>query len=134
VFKYLGCLLACNNNDTQVMRSNLKKAQKCWARISHVLRAENVASQVCKVFYKATVMSVLLFGSETWSLAPGTLKRLDGFPTHYGDGYWTYLCNAQALKKVGLYSISHYNAVRRKTISSLSTLSIGPFLSFVEME
>ncbi len=43
VFNYLGCLLACNSNDTQAMRSNLKKAQKCWARNSHVLRAENAA-------------------------------------------------------------------------------------------
>jgi len=47
-----------------------------------VLRAENAAPQVCGFFYKAIVMSVLLFGSETWSLALGTLKRLDGFHHH----------------------------------------------------
>ncbi len=98
VFKYLGRLLACDDNDTQAMRGNLAKARKCWARVSHVLRAENAALQVCGVFYKATVMSVLLFGSETWSLVPGTLKRLDGFhhraawrmavmrPSHDGEG------------------------------------------------
>ncbi len=82
------------------------------------------------MFYKATVMSVLLFGSETWSLAPGTLKRLDGFhhraawrmagmrPLHDGEGNWTYPSNTRALKKVGLYMIEHYISVRWQTISN----------------
>ena len=94
-----------------------------------MLRAENTPPRICGVFYKATVMSVLLFGSETWSLAPGTLKRLDGFhhraawrmagmqPTHDGKGIWTYPKNSRALKKVGLYTIEHYIGVRRQTIS-----------------
>jgi hypothetical protein len=130
VFKYLGRLLACNDNDTQAMRGNLAEAQKFWARISRVLRAENAEPQVCKVFYKATVMSVLLFGSETWSLAPGTLKRLDGFhhraawwmagmrPSHDGKGDQTYPSNTRALKKVGLYMIEHYIGLRWQTISN----------------
>jgi hypothetical protein len=115
VFKYLGRLLACNDKDTQVMWDNLAKAQKCWARISRVLRAENAKPRVCGVFYKAAVMSVLLFGSETWSLALGTLNRLDGFhhraawqmvgmrPLHDGEGNWAYPSNTRMLKKVGLY-------------------------------
>ncbi len=98
MFKYLGRLLACDDNNTQAMRVNLAKARKCWAWISHVLRAENAKPRVCGVFYKATVISVLLFGSETWSLAPGTLNRLKGFhhraawrmagmrPLHDGEG------------------------------------------------
>ncbi len=129
VFKYLGRLLACEDNDTQAMRGNLAKARKCWAWVSRVLRAENATPRVCRVFYKATVMSVLLFGSETWSLAPGTLKRLDGFhhravwrmagmrPSHDGEGNWTYPKNSRALKKAGLYTIEHYIGVRRQTIS-----------------
>ena len=31
------------------------------------------------MFYKATLLFVLLFGSKTWVLAPATLKRLEGF-------------------------------------------------------
>jgi hypothetical protein len=129
VFKYMGRLLACDDNDTQAMRGNLAKARKCWAWISHVLRAENAEPRVCGVFYKATVMSVLLFGSETWSLAPGTLKRLDNFhhraawrmagmrPLHDGKGNWTYPSSTRALKKLGMYTIEHYIGVRQQTIS-----------------
>ncbi len=63
VFKYLGRLLAYDDNNTQAIRANLKMVCKSWRRVSCVLRAENVSSKVCCVFYKATVHAVLLFGS-----------------------------------------------------------------------
>jgi hypothetical protein len=70
VFKYLGRLVSYDDNDSQAMRLNLKKAHKSWAQVSRVLRAENTSPKVCGVFYKATVQAVLLFGSETWKLSP----------------------------------------------------------------
>jgi hypothetical protein len=76
VFKYLGWLIAYDDADTQAMWSNLRKARGCWAR---VLRAENATARTCGMFYKATVQAILLFGSETWSLSPTSVKRLEGF-------------------------------------------------------
>ena len=61
------------------MRGNLAKARRVLARISRVLRAENASARVCGIFYKATVHSVLLFGSDTWVLSIATLKRLKGY-------------------------------------------------------
>jgi hypothetical protein len=55
VFKYLGRLLAYNDNDTQAERNNLKKAQGVWARLSRTIRAESASPPVCGIFYKATV-------------------------------------------------------------------------------
>ena len=49
VFKYLGCLRACKDNDTQAMQATSKR-HVCWARISRVLRAENAAARVCGFF------------------------------------------------------------------------------------
>jgi hypothetical protein len=60
VFKYLGRMLAYDDNDTQAMQANLKKAWRCWAWISRVLRAENATPRTCGILYKATVMVVLL--------------------------------------------------------------------------
>ena len=74
VFKYLGRLIAFDDDYTQAWRGNLAKARRLWARISRVLRAENASARVCGMFYKATVQSVVLFGSETWVLLPATLK------------------------------------------------------------
>jgi hypothetical protein len=79
MFKYLGWLLAYNDNDTQAMRGNLKKARKSWGRVSCILRAENASPKVCGVFYIAIVQAVLLFGSETWKVSPLSLKSLEGF-------------------------------------------------------
>ena len=78
-FKYLGRLVAFDNDDTQVVRRNLKKAQRIWASILRLLRAENASARVCGMFYKATVQSVLFLGSETWCLPPATLKWMEGF-------------------------------------------------------
>jgi hypothetical protein len=67
VFKYLGRLIAYDDANKQAMRSNLRKARGCWARVSCVLRAENASPRTSGVFYKVSMQAVLLYGSETWS-------------------------------------------------------------------
>ena len=81
VFKYLGRLLAMDDNDMQAVRHNLRKARGVWKRISVLLRRENLPPRVCGMFYKAVVQSVLLYGSETWTLSASSMKCLEGF--HY---------------------------------------------------
>jgi hypothetical protein len=129
VFKYLGWLLAYNDNDTQAMRGNLKKARKSWGQVSCILRAENASPKDCGVFYKAIVQTVLLFGSETWKLSPLSLKSLGGFqiraarrmagkmPTKNPVGTWTYPSSRDVLKAVGLQMIDHYIGVHWETIA-----------------
>jgi hypothetical protein len=129
VLKYLGRLVAYDDNDSQAMRSNLKTARKSWAQVSRVLRAENASPKVCCVFYKATIQAVLLFGSETWKLSPSSLKSLEGFhiraacrmagmqPARNPDGTWTYPNSKEVLKMVRLKTINHYIGVRIETIA-----------------
>jgi len=130
VFKYLGRLLSYNDDDTQAVRSNLRKARKVWARLSRVLRAEHATARVCGKFYKATVQAVLLFGSETWNLTPPLLKSLEGFhlraawrmahvhkPVSNPDRSWTYPATEDVMEETGLRLIAHYVDVRRQTIA-----------------
>ncbi len=129
MFKYLVRLLAYDDNDTQAMRGNLKKACKSSGQVSHILRAENTSPKVCGVFYKAIVQAVLLFGSEMWKLSPLSLKSLEGFqiwaahrmagkmPTKNPNGTWTYPISRDVLKAVGLQTIDHYIGVRWETIA-----------------
>jgi hypothetical protein len=130
VFKYLGRLLAYNNNDSQAVRGNLKKARGVWGRLSRMIRAENASPHACGIFYKVTVQSILLFGSKTWNLSPQSLKCLEGFhlraawrmagkrPKKLPDGTWTYPNSAAVLDEVGLKTIAHYIGVRRQHIAS----------------
>jgi hypothetical protein len=65
VFKYLEWLIVYDDANTLAMRLNLRKARGCWAWILRVLRAENTAARTCGMYYKATMLAVLLYGSET---------------------------------------------------------------------
>jgi hypothetical protein len=65
VFKYLGRLLAQDDNDAQAIRQQMRKARGVWARVGQVLRGENVTPRVAAKFYKAVVQAILLYGSET---------------------------------------------------------------------
>ena len=128
VFKYLRRLITFDDDDTQAVRGNLARARCVWARISRVLRAEkNASTHVCGMFYKATVQSVLLFGSKTWVLSPATLKRLEGFhakaarrmtgllPKLVG-GSWKFPKTNTVLATASLHTIEHYVQVRRAHI------------------
>jgi hypothetical protein len=109
VFKYLGRLLAYDNNDTQAILANLANARKAWVQVSRLLRVENASPEVCGVFYKAIIQAVLLFSSETWNLAPSGLKCLEGFHLRAAwqmsgkhlmkrlDGTWRYPNSEQVL-------------------------------------
>ncbi len=130
VFKYLGRLIAYDDANKQAMRLNLRKARGCWARISHVLRAENTTARTCRMFYKATVQAVLLYGSETWNLSPTSVKRLEGFhiraawqmsslqPEKKPNGSWAYPRSKDVLDAAGLHTIAYYMDVRRQTVAN----------------
>jgi hypothetical protein len=129
VFKYLGRLLAYEDNNIHAMRANLAKARKSRGQVSCVLRAENALPKVCGMFYTATIQAVQLFGSELWKLSLSSLKSLEGFhtraaccmagkmPTRNLNGTWTYLSSKDVLKVVGLWTINHYIGVNWETIA-----------------
>ncbi len=79
VFKYLGRMMAQDNNNVQAMRHQPRKARGTLARIGQVLRSENVTPRVAAKFYKAVVQAVLLYRSKTWNLTKAVLGRLEGF-------------------------------------------------------
>ena len=118
---------ASDDDDTQVLRGNHAKARRVGARILRVLRAENASARVCGMFYKATVQSVLLFGSKTWVLSPTTLQGLEGFHVKAArrttgllhkqeGGLWKFLKTKTVLAAAGLHTIKHYVQVRRARI------------------
>jgi hypothetical protein len=129
VFKYLVSLLAYDDN-TQAVRGNLKKVRAVWLRLSCTIRSENASPCACGIFYKATMQSILLFGSEMWNLLPPSLKLLEGFHIRAAwhmagkrlmrltDGTWTYPTLAQVLEDVGLKTVAHYFALRWQHIAN----------------
>jgi hypothetical protein len=79
VFKYLGRMMAQNNDDIQAIRAQLRKARATWACVGQVLRSENASPSIAARFYQAIVQAILLYGSKTWVISRTTLARLEGF-------------------------------------------------------
>jgi hypothetical protein len=129
LFRYLGRILALDDDDVQAVRQQIKKAQEIWARVDRVLTGENTPLKVSTKFYKAIVQSVLLYGSKTWNLTITALARLEGF--HIRAAYrmaekhkpkkgphhkWVYPRSSGILQECGMATILHYIDIRRATI------------------
>ena len=130
VFKYLGRLLAQDDDDVQAVRNQIRKARSTWARIGQVLKGENTPPKISAKFYKAIIQSVLLYGSETWNVTGLALRQLQGFhiraayrmaiinvPKRGSNNTWTYPRSKDVLEECGLEPIVTYINKRRDTIA-----------------
>jgi hypothetical protein len=126
VFKYLGHLLAQDDDNAQAIQQQLQKARGVWARVGQVLRGENTAPRTAAKFYKAVAQAVLLYGSKTWNLTHSALARLEGFhvcaaykmvrkhqPKRGANGVWVYPTMADILEECGMATIATYIRSRR---------------------
>ena len=50
VFKYLGRLLAQDDDDLQAIHNQMRKARGTWARVRQVFQAENVPPRIAAKF------------------------------------------------------------------------------------
>jgi hypothetical protein len=127
-FSYLGCPLSATNSDWPALYKNLAKARTKWAMISRVLWRESRANtRVSRMFYKAVVQSVLLFGSESWVWSQSMVKTVEGFHNRVArrllgkmpvltHGTWVYPPIVEALETAALYPVERYIASRRETV------------------
>ena len=143
-FRYLGRPLTSTDDDWPALYRNLSKARKRWGSVSRVLVRDGASPRCMAMFYKATVQSILLFGSETWVISGRMMKALEGFhhraarritgkmPYREG-GEWIYPSMTAVLKEAGMYSMKHYLNVRRnKLVDYVATRPIGELFDGVE--
>ena len=73
-FKYLGSYIMSTSQDIKVRKA------KAWAALNSMSKiwTSDIARPVKARFFFATVESVLLYGSETWTLTPSIEKSLNG--------------------------------------------------------
>ena len=122
VFKYLGRLLAQDNDDIQAIRAQLRKAWATWACVEQVLQSENASPRIAAKFYKAVVQAVLLYGSKTWVLSwfhicAAYRMAKENKPRRRPGHWWVYPKSADVLEECGLKTIAEYINVRRQTIA-----------------
>ncbi len=128
-FRYLGWILAQDDDDVQAVRNQIKKTQGIWARVGQMLTANYTPPKVSAKFYEVVVQSVLLYGSKTWNLSTTALVRLEGF--HICAAYrmaekhklkkgphhaWVYPRSSNVLQECSMATMLHYIDIRRATI------------------
>jgi hypothetical protein len=78
-FIELDRILSLLDKDWPDVHNDLVKARRKLDLISRVLRHEGSDPCITAMFYKAVVMAVLLFGSETWVVTTSMLQPLESF-------------------------------------------------------
>jgi hypothetical protein len=131
VFKYLGWMMAQDDNDIQAIRVQLRKARATWACVGQVLRSENVPPPIAARFYQAIVQAILLYGSKTWVISMTALARLEGFhlqaayrmakmnkPKRGPGNVWEYPRSVDVLKECGMKTMGEYIGICQQMIAT----------------
>ena len=62
------------------MRSRISKASRAFGCLQRsVLQNRHLSTDTKRTVYRAAVLSVLLYGAETWAVKANSLRRLSGF-------------------------------------------------------
>jgi len=126
-FVYLGRVIAATTTDWPAVHRNIRAARKRWARFSTLLRREGANPRISGLFYKAVVLSTLLYACETWVISAPILRSLEGFHHRAARGIarltiryipdedrWEYPPTSVALDRAGLHPIQTYLDRRRR--------------------
>ena len=127
-YLYLGRILRWNDSDDAAVAARLSKARSTWGRMFPILHSDHARPKVMARFYLAVVQAILLYGSESWVISKGTLRRLETFHARCArhiahqhirklpDGTWASPPTDQVLDICGLSPISTYIAQRKTTL------------------
>ena len=129
LLKYLGRVLAAEDDNWPVVVHNLQRARQKWAQLSRVLIREGADDRTSGQINLAVVQSVLIYGSETWVLKPRMQRVLGGFhhrvarrmtgqqPRKVQDGGWVYSPLKDAMAESGSQEVETYVSRRQNTVA-----------------
>ena len=79
-FKYLGATLAKDGTSTTEIRKRIATATAAMAKLTRVWKS-NISFHTKHKLYKTLVISVLLYGCETWTLHAEAERKIQAFET-----------------------------------------------------
>jgi hypothetical protein len=78
-FKYLGANLACAHTD---LRARKGQAWGAFWKLKNIWYAKHLEPKLKINIYKVAVLSILLYGAETWTITPVMEREINGFGTN----------------------------------------------------
>ena len=67
-FNYLGRILRDDDDDTECIEGQLKKARARWNGIARILKREGANARVMGKFYLVIIQALLLYGADSWTI------------------------------------------------------------------
>jgi hypothetical protein len=78
-FKYLGTILTIQNCIHEEIKSRLKSENACYNSVQDLLSSSLLSKNIKIKTYRTLILSVVLYGCETWSLTLREEQRLRVF-------------------------------------------------------
>ena len=75
-FKYLGTALTNQNSIQEEIKSRLKLGNACYYSVQNLLSSRLLSKNLKIKIYRTTILPVVLYGCETWSLILREERRL----------------------------------------------------------
>jgi hypothetical protein len=138
-FSYLGRIMLDNDSDMAAAHSNIKKARSKWrglARgLARVLNNEGADPKTMVIFYRAVILAVLLYGSETWVMTEQLYRTINSFhvtisrqisrlPIRYDEetDSWVRPSMERVFQLTGLRPLYDYVHIRRQYIQDFAKI------------
>ena len=77
-FKYLGSLFAADGSQEHDIQRRIAIATTRAGQLRHVFNDKNLDLKTKLRLYKAAIVSLFTYGCEAWTLAPRTMRQLNG--------------------------------------------------------
>ena len=78
-FKYLGTALTNQNSIAEEIKSRLRSGNACYYSVQNLLSSRLLSKNLKIKIYKTIILSVVLYGCETWSLTLREERKLRVF-------------------------------------------------------
>ena len=80
-FKYLGATLTKDGRSTSEIKTRLAMATAAMAKLSRFWKSKTISFNTKMKLFKALVLSILLYGCESWTMTAETTRRIQTFET-----------------------------------------------------
>lgn len=80
-FKYLGATLTKDGRSTAEIKTRLAIATSAMAKLNKIWRSKEISFPTKIKLYRSLILSILLYGCESWTMTAETAKRIQTFET-----------------------------------------------------
>ena len=78
-FDYLGSRTTADGDATSDVKARLSKARHAFAGLKNIWQARNISISTKIRLFKSNILSILLYGSETWKVTNKIIHQLETF-------------------------------------------------------